>query len=908
MTWFKNDKKEKRYKLKSLNTFAWDRAISNKKKYRRVFDKNEINYLSISLEFYNKLFDEEDWKTTVTFKAYSLKGDEKRKELCSSSKEYEVKKDKNILLYEYGWGHDDYGHFWEQGNYLWEVFIDDILVGTTEFRIEDVGRVTTNKNPYFEIVSLKTYEAPKGDVEEDKRVYLKEFHQKDSRYVMAELKLHSKLSYDWNCELFFNFYDDSGLLVGVSDILSIITPDKNQDEVSIITAGWGNPDGNMWLHDNYRIEVVFMDTVVAMIPFKVGEKKVERFSEFEALINEEVSQFYEPSAFDDVIKKAADSVLLDDAVTKKEKTETKKKDLEVDNRPLEEILDELDELIGLKKIKNKIREYIDYVTYLQYRKDKGIKEEEEINLHSVFTGNPGTGKTTVVKLLGGIYHAMGILSKGHVLTVASNDLIAGYVRQTGENTKKKIEEARGGILFIDEAYMLFKKDSPNDFGPEAIAALITEMSDGPGDIAIMVAGYPKEMEGFINSNPGLKSRFRTYYHFDDFTPTELVKIAKYAAKKKDVILNKDAEIKLKKLVTEAYRKRDQSFGNARLVHSMVDEAKMNLGIRLVREYKEAEITKELLTLIQEQDIADLSQKGLNERLKLDVDTALLEEALSELDSLTGLIQIKQEVQELIRLTKYYRESDRDILKAFSLHSVFLGNPGTGKTTIARIMGKVYKALGLLERGHLVEADGGDLIAGFVGQTSIKTKDLIKKAMGGILFIDEAYAITESSNTSGNDFGKKAIAALIKEMEDHRGEFGLIVAGYTDNMKRFLETNPGMKSRFDRTFHFLDFTEDELWKIAVSMFASKGLKADDKAKKHIKTYISHLYQNRSKFFGNARSIRKMVEKSFRNQELRMANLEKAKRTKKIMATLVLDDVLEFDASKIEISKRKSVGFR
>jgi SpoVK/Ycf46/Vps4 family AAA+-type ATPase len=455
--------------------------------------------------------------------------------------------------------------------------------------------------------------------------------------------------------------------------------------------------------------------------------------------------------------------------------------------------------------------------------------------------------------------------------------------------------------------MLYKADSPNDYGGEAIAALIKEMSDGSGDIAIMVAGYPKEMDSFINSNPGLKSRFRNFYHFDDYTPTELVAIAKFAAKKKDVILNKNAEIKLKKIVTDAYRKRDRTFGNARMVFSMIDEAKMNLGIRLVRDYKPKEVTKELLTLIQEQDIEDLSQKDFNKRIKLEIDNSLLEEALEELNYLTGLEVIKQEVHDLISLTKYYRELDRDILKAFSMHSVFLGNPGTGKTTVARIMGKVYKALGLLERGHLIEADGGDLIAGYIGQTSIKTKELIKKAMGGILFIDEAYAITESSSGS-NDYGKKAIAALIKEMEDHRGEFGLIVAGYTDNMKGFLEANPGMKSRFDRTFHFQDFTEEELWNIAVSMFAKKGLKADKKATGHIKVFIKNLYQNRSKFFGNARSIRKMVEKSYRNQELRMAKLDKSKRTKKMMETLVLEDVLEFDMSKIEISKRKSVGFK
>ena len=184
--------------------------------------------------------------------------------------------------------------------------------------------------------------------------------------------------------------------------------------------------------------------------------------------------------------------------------------------------------------------------------------------------------------------------------------------------------------------------------------------------------------------------------------------------------------------------------------------------------------------------------------------------MSELNALTGLANIKQEVNELIKLTKYYREIDRDVLKAFSMHSIFLGNPGTGKTTVARIIGKFYKALGLLERGHVIDADGSDLVAGFVGQTSLKTKDLVKQAMGGILFIDEAYAITEGGpNSGGHDFGKKAIAALIKEMEDHRSEFGVIVAGYTDNMKSFIESNPGIKSRFDRTFHFEDFTENEL---------------------------------------------------------------------------------------------------
>jgi SpoVK/Ycf46/Vps4 family AAA+-type ATPase len=181
-------------------------------------------------------------------------------------------------------------------------------------------------------------------------------------------------------------------------------------------------------------------------------------------------------------------------------------------------------------------------------------------------------------------------------------------------------------------------------------------------------------------------------------------------------------------------------------------------------------------------------------------------------------------------------------------------------------------------------------------------------MGGILFIDEAYAITEGGpNNGGHDFGKKAIAALIKEMEDHRGEFGVIVAGYTDNMKSFIESNPGIKSRFDRTFHFEDFTEKELWVIAVNMLTKKGLNADAKAAEHIKKYIAHLYAYRNKFFGNARSIRRVVEKAYRNQELRMADLPKSERTKDVMSTLTLADVQEFQPEEMNTG-RPGLGYK
>ncbi len=896
---FGKSKDSGNFKFKSLQSYAWDRAMGSKRKFRKVFDKNEINYLSVELAFYNKLFDEDDWETTIKLRAVPIDGKKIGKELCAKEEKISISKDENIITYTFGWGDDERGKFWKPGKYRWIAQIDGKQVGTTDFFIENYNRVTEKENPYFEAITFRTYEAPKGDLDVEKRVYLKSFNVSETRYIMSELRFLNKITEDWVCELFFNYIDDTGQRIGVADTMVFITPTRGVGESFTITAGWGGENTGTWIEDKYRIEVVFMDTTVAIIPFTVGEENVERISEYEAVLNDDVLGLFDTSHVSpdklQVNKKSEDTSNDDDNTDddddedNEETADNTTDEIEIDNRPLSEILADLDALVGLENIKKKVREYVDYVSFLQYRKEKGFKDDEDIQLHSVFTGNPGTGKTTVVKMLGNIYHSMGLLSKGHVHAVEANDLIAGFVRQTGKDTKEAIEKARGGILFIDEAYMLYKEGASGDFGPEAIAALITEMSDGEGDIAIMVAGYPKEMETFIKSNPGLKSRFKHQFHFEDYTPTELLKIAHYAATKKDVIISDGAKDKLSKIITEAYRKRDRTFGNARFVSALVDEAKLNMGIRVVHTHDPEKLNKKILSVIQTEDIEDISEAAGNKKLEIPIDNELLKSALDELNALTGLENIKQEINELVRLTRYYKEIGRDVLKAFSMHSIFKGNPGTGKTTVARIIGKVFKALGLLERGHLIDADGSALVAGFVGQTALKTKELIKQAMGGVLFIDEAYSLTEGHN---NEFGKKALAALIKEMEDQRGNFSVIVAGYTDNMDAFVKSNPGIDSRFDNTYVFNDFSHDQLWLIANKMLITRGLIIDKEAENHLKTYIGFLHETRNRFFGNARSVRKIVEKTIRNQELRMADLPREKRTKGLIETVVLADVKEF----------------
>jgi len=423
----------------------------------------------------------------------------------------------------------------------------------------------------------------------------------------------------------------------------------------------------------------------------------------------------------------------------------------------------------------------------------------------------------------------------------------------------------------------------------------------------LVAGYPEEMRTFLESNPGLKSRFNMYYDFPDYLPQELLQIAMYSMEKRAVKLTEEAKTVLNEKLVEAYRNRDRSFGNARLVNGYIDEAKMNMGLRVMSSGIDiADLTEEDLSLIKAEDIRKIFGETKKEIAEIPIDHALLSDAMTELNALIGMGSVKNEINELVKLVKFYREIGKDVLNTFSLHSVFAGNPGTGKTTVARILAKIFKALGILERGHIVEVDRSALVGGYVGQTAIKTTEKLDLAKGGVLFIDEAYALTASG---GNDFGKEAVETILKRMEDKRGEFIVIAAGYPDNMKTFLEANPGLKSRFDKVFNFEDYSPSDLWEICVQMLKTSDLVPDLEAETHLKKYFAFRYERKDKFFGNARTVRKVVEEAVKNQHLRLASIPEIERQPEMMHSLILADVIEFEKDNDEIAGagRGKVGF-
>ncbi len=858
------------FKFKNLQIYSSTEWLAdNKKKYRQVFDRQKTNYIYAELSFYNKLFDDKIWEVNVTLKCFELK--RAKRNICSLEFKRKVSKFDNVVYLREGWGNKKGGVFWKKGTYYWEAWIENEKVATKYFYVEDSGLQFGEKQSYIELHSLKLYEGQYDDVNEDDRKYLRTFASEETRYVYAEIHLKNKLiPQHWHCELFIKFYNAAKeLKVKLTKLQNV----KKEDDIIKFSAGWGSNSKGSWREGKYTIELVFMDALLATAEFQVAEESEEGLP-IVALPGEVGNQLFYPD--------------------------------QISNESFDELFSQLNALIGLQEIKQKVMDHANYIKFLQLRKEKGFLEKDRINIHSVFIGNPGTGKTTVAKMMGNLYKKMGLLSKGHVHSVDRVELVGEYIGQTAPKVRQAIEKARGGVLFIDEAYALARtNDDSKDFGREVIEILVKEMSNGKGDIAIIAAGYPKEMTHFLESNPGLKSRFKHSFEFVDYMPEELAQIAQYAAKEMEVVFTPESKFLLEEKITRAFRDRDKSFGNARFVFDLVEKAKMNLGLRVMESKEPDQTSKNALETIQIADVQSIDLVVKRRLPNIPIDNELLNIGLRELNELIGIDQIKKQITEIVEIVRFHKKQGKNVLHSFHFHTVLIGNPGTGKTTVARILCKIYKALGILERGHMVETDRQGLVAGFVGQTAIKTKERIDEALGGVLFIDEAYALSNFGGLQG-DYGNEVIQTLLKRMEDDRGEFFVFAAGYPDNMEKFLKANPGLNSRFDKILKFEDYSPEELVEIAVQMFNTHGYKLNKKTEKYLTVMLEDMYLKRDKFFGNAREVRKIVLEAIKHQNLRLAKLEDTnKRTEKTLTIEDLEAIATMDEQ--ALYNKRSIGY-
>ncbi|MFN7971004.1 MAG: AAA family ATPase [Acidobacteriota bacterium] len=801
---------------------------------RSVYSAADLTYLYAHLSLFNKRFDESDWELSYTIRLFDQTGHL----LATLPRNLPVPKDRNVIDVYEGWGNAN-GGFYVKGRYRFEASVGDEHVADATVTILDERIASPDENLFFDVQTLRVCEAGYDPPLTAERRFVTQLDARTARYVWSELVLRQKGSRTetWPCDLRFRFLRSNGEIHGEIDTVVLVAP---RDETITVVKGWGSATPR-WRPGEYRVEVVFMEHLVATSPFTVG----------------------------------AGEVLAADAPQPEGTGPV----------TLEALLAQLEGMTGLAPVKKRVAEVAQYLAFLKLRRERGLDDGTRINLNAVLTGNPGTGKTTVARLLGKIYHRLGMLTRGHIVEVDRADLIGKYIGQTAPLVKEAIGKARGGVLFIDEAYALARNSSDTlDFGREAIEILLRELSEGPGNSAVFAAGYPAPMQVFLDSNPGLRSRLSLWFDFPDYLPDELLCIADGVAKRRGVQFSPGARSAVEHAVIQAYRSRTESFGNARFVTALVDEAKMGLGVRTMTQAKDAALDGTALSTIEEVDVARALEPAEARAAEIPIQEDELRAALSELRALVGLADLKHEIDDLVKLVRYYRESGKALYRTFSLHTVLTGNPGTGKTTIARLLGRIYGALGLLERGHLVECDRQALVGGYIGQTALKTAAVLNQARGGVLFIDEAYALAPGS---ANDFGPEAIETIVKRMEDERGALAVMVAGYPKPMEGFLEANPGLRSRFDRTLSFPDYTPLELHEITLAMLQSQDLTPDADALARLQRHWE--VTPRSEDFGNARDVRKLAGAAMKRQHLRMSALPKESRTPELMKTLTADDL-------------------
>ncbi len=663
--------------------------------------------------------------------------------------------------------------------------------------------------------------------------------------IYSSFEIKQKLESADEIEVTFNLYDSTGRLIQSLTGTQSIDKASAEAEPSFFSIANFTTEEDAWPEGTYRIEATAWGETIISIKFEICDK--------------DSRGMYDPAASQPRLGHGGRKIV----------------------KEISHARQRLDELIGLKRVKEKIAALGEVNRFGAMRQSAGLSYKKA-SLHACFIGGSGTGKTTVANLIGQIYKEMGLLSSGHVVYEERSTLIGRYYDSELRETERALRNAKGGVLFIDEAYGLHVEDDPRDPGHKVIEALLTALSDEENrDWMLVLAGYPDDMEKLMNSNQGLKSRVNDVFYFDDMSCDELVEVADLYCRKNDYLMTPEAHRALESVIARDYASRSRNFGNARYVNNLLEKQIIPAMASRLCSMNVPSLTKKQIMTIEKEDVPAI-RKGRNSK------------KMSKLEKMVGLDELKQNITSHLNFIRMVNNRMSMGLHTSMppLHMIFTGNPGTGKSTVADFMGEIYASMGILSHGEVIKVEKRDLVGQHVGETEEKMNQLLDRAKGNVLFIDEAYQLW--SNEDSNDYGKIVLESLLAVLANDQLDMIVILAGYTKEMEKLIEMNSGIKSRFPYTFNFEDYSAEELMEIAELTIKNENFILSASARKRLAALIKLEVDKKEASFGNARFVKHLIStKILPAMAGRLARMKTAPTEKQLMTISAADIPISAD---------------
>lgn len=581
------------------------------------------------------------------------------------------------------------------------------------------------------------------------------------------------------------------------------------------------------------------------------------------------------SEYDEDLEKmlALDSV-PEDKTENETESESEPESSEPEDLSAREVLGRLNEMPGWNNLKRRMEGIISLHGVAGIRDALGLKKNLP-TMHTILIGNPGTGKSCCVKYLAEIYHALGMLPENSIR-------LTNLAKVSNSTITSEIHYAIGGVLVFENAHELYHSENkPIDNEQQIVRSLIDELNDPAkqSNWMLVLTGEPQGMESLLAAYPELREHFQEPVYMEDFKPEELYRIVDRCCEERDVHLAPQAKKKLEMFLLHKYNQRGPNFENARFVQRLFDEKIIPAMYKRIADSEDPEVADDLGLVVAESIPSINGSSG---------------DGMAELDELIGLARIKTRVKDYLNAVRLAsRRMELGLPTSMPrLHMAFLGNPGTGKTTVAEIIGKVFAEWGILSVGRVIRTEKSQMVGQYIGETEYKMNNLLARARGNILFIDEAYQLAEGGKS---DFGRIVMNSLLTELGKNNLDMVVILAGYTAPMKKLLESNEGIESRFPNVFNFEDYTTDELLEIGKLMIHRQGFNLTEGAELNMQAIIRAESEKPSPRFGNGRFVSNLLQ----NEILATLGARTAKMdnpTAEDLSTILPEDVVVNKAQK------------